>query len=332
MATPVLQILIGGQDVPSTVNPRVLKGKVARYDGEKADELTLTLSNYDGMLATPQRGQTLQIGLGFVEFGGAVDRGTYLVQHVVKRGGPAVFEVTAQSADLKKTLKTQKTRSWVAPKTLGDVLNQVASDNGLAPAIDGSLAAIAIDKIIAQTGESDMHLVMRLARRFGAVAKFAQGRLVFVPKGAGTTASGAAMTAVTITPNDCESFAIEDNDREVRGKSHAKVWNRATATQTDYPGDAGDGGPDYSHPETFGSPTEAQKAATARAEDFARAKKTFQATLRAPVQPPNPGGVATTRGFGDDDDVSWTVKSVSDEFQGGENGGLVSSFEAELKV
>jgi phage protein D len=329
MATPVLQILIGGQDVSSTVNPRVLKGKVTRHDGEKADELELTLSNYDGMLAKPKRGQTLQIGLGFVEFGGPVDRGTYIVQHVTKRGGPAEFDVTAQSADLKKTLKTQKTRAWVAPKTLGDVLNQVASDNALTAAIDANLAAIAIDKIIAQTGESDMHLVMRLARRFGAVAKFAQGKLVFVPKGAGTTASGAAMAAVTITPNDCERFGIHDNDREVRGKSHAKAWDRATATQKDYAGDAGDGGPDYSHPETFGSPTEAQKTATARAKDFARAKKTLQATLRAPVQPPNPGGVVTTEGFGDDDDTDWIAKSVTDEF---DDKGLVSSFEGELKV
>ncbi len=329
MATPVLQILIGGKDVSSTVNPRVLKGKVTRYDGEKADQLELTLSNYDGMLAKPQRGQTLQVALGFKEFGGAVDRGSYIVQGVTKSGGPAEFHVTGQSADLKKTLKQQKTRSWVAPKTLGDVLNQVASDNGLSPAIDGSLAAIAIDMIVAQTGESDMHLVMRLARRFGAVAKFAMGKLAFVPQGAGTTASGAAIPAITITPNDCEVFHIHDNDREVRGKSHAKVWNRKTATSTDVTGDAGDGGPDYSHPETFGSTTEAQKATAARAKDFARAKKTFQADLRPPAPTPVPGGVVTTQGFGDDDDCDWIVKKVTDEF---DDKALVTKFEGELKV
>jgi len=84
--------------------------------------------------------------------GGAVDRGAYIVQGVTKSGGPAVFHVTAQSADLKKTLKIQKTRTWVAPKTLGDVLNQVASDNALTPAIDGGLAAIAerFDDILAE--------------------------------------------------------------------------------------------------------------------------------------------------------------------------------------
>lgn len=329
MATPVLQITIGGQDVSSTVNPRILSGKVTRHDGEKADELELKLSNYDGMLAKPKKGQTLSIALGFVEFGGAVDRGSYIIQGVSKLGPEAVFHVTGQSADLKKTLKTQKTRTWVAPKTLGDVLNQVASDNGLSPAIDAGLAATPIDQIIAQTGESDMHLVMRLARRYGAVGKFAAGKLAFVPQGAGTTASGATIAAITITPNDCEKFGFHDNDRQVRGKSHASVWNRKTATSTDVTGDAGDGGPDYGHPETFGSMTEATKATAARAKDFARAKKTMSAALRPPVQVPVPGGVLTTEGFGDDDDTDWTIKSVIDEF---DEKGLVTTAEGELKV
>jgi len=329
MATPVLQILIDGQDVSSRVNARVLSGTVTRHDGEKADQLELKLSNYDGMLAKPQRGQTLQIGLGFVEFGGPIDRGSYIVQGVSKLGGPAEFHVTAESANLKQTLKTQKTRTWVAPKTLGDVLGQIASDNGLSAAIDGGLAATAIDLILAQTGESDMHLALRLARLYGAVAKFAQGNLVFVPQGAGTTASGGAIPAITITPNDCESFEFHDNDRMVRGKSHAKVWDRKTATQTDVTGDAGDGGPDYAHPQTFGSMTEAQKGTAARAKKFARAKKTFNAALRPPVQPPNPGGIVTTDGFGDDDDTDWIVKTVTDEFGGD---GLVTKCEGELKV
>ncbi|MGD0642476.1 MAG: contractile injection system protein, VgrG/Pvc8 family [Roseiarcus sp.] len=329
MATPVLQISIDGQDVSSKVNPRVLKGRVDRFDGEKADALELTLSNYDGMLAKPKRGATLRVALGFAEFGGAVDRGAYIIQDVTKSGGLAEFHLTGQSADLKKTLKQQKTRTWVAPKTLGAVLSQVASDNGLRAAIDAAFAALPIDPILAQTGESDMHLVMRLARRYGAVGKFAMGQLVFVPKGAGTTASGAGVPAITITPNDCEPFHIHDSDREVRGKSHAKVWDRKTATSTDKAGDAGDGGPDYAHPETFGSATEAGAAATARAKAFARAKKTIEATLRAPAPVPVPGGVVTTQGFGDDDDVDWIVKKVSDEFDGE---GLVTKFEGELKV
>lgn len=314
MPVPILQIAINGQDVSSRIKGRVLEGSVTRHDGEKADAFALTLSNYDGMLAKPKRGATLTVALGFVEFGGAVDRGSYIIQEVEKLGPEAVFHVSGQSADLKKTLKTQKNRSWTAPKTLGDVLKQIASDNGLTPAIDAGLAAVKIDKIIAQTGESDMHLVMRLARRYGAIGKFAQAKLVFVPRGAGTNASGAAMSAGTYRPTDFAGFRISDRDRNYRGKSRCRAWDRSKAKGKVYEDSAGDDGPDYEHPETFGSPTEAKAAAKGRAKQFAREKKHFEGELREPAPVPNPGASMTTAGFGDDDDQDWVVKTVVDSF------------------
>ncbi len=329
MTAPVIQITIDGRDVSSTIFPRVLDGSVSRHDGGKADQFSLTLSNYDGMLAKPKRGASLTVALGFVEFGGPVDRGTYLIQQVVKKGPVAVFHVTGHSADLKTTLKTQKNRSWTAPKTLGDVLRQIASDNGLAAAIDPGLAATPIDTLIAQTGESDMHLVTRLARRYGAVGKVAMGRLTFVPMGAGTSATGLALSAGTFTPNDFESFSITDSDRDARGKSQARVWDRATAKGSTVSASAGDTGPDYLHPETFGSAAEAKAAAPARAKAFARARKRFEGALRAASPPPTPGAAMTTKGFGDDDDGDWVVKTVTDSFSGS---GLVTKVEAEPKI
>lgn len=332
MATPVLQITIDGQDVSSTIFPRVLEGSVTRHDGEKADQFSLTLSNYDGRLAKPKRGATLTVALGFVEFGGPVDRGSYIVQQVTKIGPVAVFHVTGHSADLKKTLKTQKNRSWTAPKTLGDVLRDVARDNGLTAAIDPQLAQTKIDTIVAQTGESDMHLVTRLARRYGAIAKVAQGKLSFVPRGAGTAASGQALSAGSYEPADFEAFRIVDSDRDVRGKSKCRAWDRSKARGTTYDGSAGDDGPDYLHPETFGSVSEAKAAAPARAKAFARGKKRFEGTLRAAAPVPVPGSAMTTAGFGDDDDQDWVVKTVSDRFSGSGGGGLTTHVEGEPKT
>ncbi len=314
MATPVVQITIDGKDVSDVIFPRVIAGSVARHDGEKANQFSLELSNYDGMLAKPKRGATLTVALGFQEFGGPVDRGAYIIQSVTKSGPEAVFRVEGHSADLKKTLKTQKNRSWTAPKTLGDVLKQVASDNGLTPAIDAGLAATPIDTIIAQTGESDMHLVTRLARRYGAIGAIAQGKLSFTPRGSGTSASGQALNAGVFTPNDFERFAIHDSDRDFRGASKCRVWDRKTAKGTVHSGSAGDDGPDYLHPETFGSTSEAKAAAGARAKEFARGKKRFEGSLRPAAPAPTPGAAMTTQGFGDDDDMAWVVKTVEDSF------------------
>ena len=78
---------------------------------------------------------------------GVVKSGQFTVLETVKNGPLATFDVTGHSADLLKTLKQQKTRSWTDGKMLGDVLNQVARDNGLSPAIDQSLSQVPIDKI-----------------------------------------------------------------------------------------------------------------------------------------------------------------------------------------
>ncbi len=329
MATPVLQITIDGRDVSGTINPRVIEGSVSRHDGEHADELTLTLSNFDGMLAKPKTGATLTVALGFAELGGPADRGAYIVQQIEKAGPEAVFRVAGQSADLKKTLKTQKNRSWTKPKTLKDVFQDIAKDNGLALSIDQTIGAIQIDTIVAQTGESDMHFATRLGRRYGAIVKVAQGKLSVTPRGSGTSASGQALSAGSYAPSDFEQFRIVDTDRNFRGKSRCRAWDRSTAKGTIYEGSAGDSGPDYEHAETFGQASEAKAAAPARAKEFARGKKRFSGTLRAAATVPAPGAAMTTAGFGDDDDQEWVVKTVTDRFG---RHGLVTAIEAEPKV
>ena len=328
MATPVLQISIDGRDVSGTINPRVIEGGVTRHDGEHADELSLTLSNYDGMLAKPKTGATLTVALGFAELGGPADRGAYIVQQVEKAGPEAVFRVSGQSADLKTTLKTQKNRSWTKPKTLKDVFQDVAQDNGLTLSIDPAIGAIAIESIVAQTGESDMHFATRLGRRYGAIVKVAQGRLSVTTRGSGASASGQALPGGTFAPSDFEQFRIVDTDRNFRGKSRCRAWDRSKARGTVYEGSAGDSGPDYEHPETFGQASEAKAAAPARAKEFARGKKRFTGTLRAAAPVPTPGSVITTAGFGDDDDQAWVVKTVTDHFG---RHGLVTAIEAEPK-
>ncbi len=323
--TPIIVISLDGQDISSRLDGRILSGELSLHSGEHSDSLHLTLSNYDGMLAKPQRGAVLSVALGFQETGGAVDRGSFEVQQVTKRGAAAEFIVTAHSADLKKTLKIQKTRSWI-DKTLGDVVNQVASDNGLSPTIDGDLAGIQVD--VHQTGESDMHLLMRLARQFGALAKPSAGRLLFIKKGAGTTASGAGIETVTITPNDLEEdFQISDKDRPRRGKVKANFYDhRQAKRQLVTEGDGED--PDYTFPQLFGSQTAAQKATGARKGDFDRATKTFSGTLKTGDNGLVAGGALTTSGFGDDDDQDWIVKTVTDVFN---DHGYVQRFSAETK-
>jgi uncharacterized protein len=308
--TPVVTVSIDGNPL-SQVQKRSISGTIVESDGEKADSLTLEISNYDGQLKKPKTGQTVSVSLGWKETG-TIKVGQFIISTVSKKGPEAVFHVTGEAADLKKTLKGQKTRSWTSPKKLGDVFKQVAKDNGLSAAVDQSIAGIKIEKIVAQTAESDMHLVTRLARHYGALATVKDGNLVVVPMGAGTTASGGAAASCKITPNDCESFSFDENDRNARDKSHGTHYDRSKAKRSDVPSQKGqsqDGAPDFYHVHLFGTETEAQQHADGRKQKFDRDSREAHLALRPGLTGVPPGGVINTEGFGDDDDTAWAAKT-----------------------
>ncbi len=52
--TPIVQVSIGDDPLPQ-VQARALEGSIVESDGEKADELTLVISDYDGMCRSRQR-------------------------------------------------------------------------------------------------------------------------------------------------------------------------------------------------------------------------------------------------------------------------------------
>lgn len=308
--TPKVEISLNGQPA-ALVGKRALTGQIVESDGERADTLHMSISNYDGRIRKPQTGQKVTVSVGWEETG-TVKVGEFVVTEVTKTLPRAELHITCDSVDLKKTLKGQKTRSWKAPKTLGDVLRQVASDNSLQAAVHQKFASVKIEKIIAQIGESDMHLVQRLARAYGAAAKFQGGRLLFLPKGQGQTASGAAAGSLTITPNDCDGGTFTGRDRPKRDKSKAIHYDRKKAKRNEVTSDVGqpgDGAPDYTHPHVFGTQTEAKHHANARKGKFDRDGRPFHVTFRPGLVGVAPGGVITTKGFHDDDDRDWTVTS-----------------------
>lgn len=325
---PIIQIWLNGEDISGKFAGRVLRGAIHETDGEKTDELRLSISNHDGLLAKPKFGAVLQVRLGW-DIASLVKAGEFKVQDVTKFGEAARFDIVAQAAALDNSLKTQKNRAWKAPKTFDDVFKQIAADNQLTAAIHSSVAQIPIDKVLAQHGESDMHFAMRIARGVGAIAKVAQGKLVIVPKGAAESASGQAVTALTVTPSDLTGeWSIGAPQRPKRGACKANIFDRSQGGRSH--AEAGDSanGPDYIFPHIFGSATEAKNAVAARSAAFKRGEKHFQGVFRPGIVPPAAGGALKTEDFGDDDDTDWTIKDRTIDF----GAGISIKFRAELKA
>ncbi|BBF92343.1 phage late control D family protein [Blastochloris tepida] len=319
--TPAYRILADGVDISGRLTGRMVELRLVDVDGETSDELTLLISNWDGAIAKPRKGALLSVEIGYLETG-LVFMGLYKVQTTKKMGPKAAFEITAHAADYRGSLKSQKTRTHEG--TLGAVVARIAGEHGLSAAVDPALAAVRI-KTLPQTEESDMHLLTRLARQYGAIFKPAAGKLLFVRRGSGTTASGQAAAGLSVTPNDLSEFEITDQDEPTRKKTEAKWYDRGKASRESVV--AGEGEPRYEFPHLFRSKEDAQRAVDARQRDFARAGKGFTGTLlgRPTVAAGQP---MTTRGFGDDDDHGWTLKRVEHEMV---EGGYTTRIEAEVQ-
>ncbi|MCD8456171.1 hypothetical protein LPH52_04830 [Xylella taiwanensis] len=100
------------------------------------------------------------------------------------RAHAAPWEGTPQG---NSDLQTPKTRSWPAGTTLGTMLSIMAAEHGMESAISHSLSGVTLPHTD-QTEESDINVLVRLARRYAAIAKPGRGRLMFAKRGESKTA------------------------------------------------------------------------------------------------------------------------------------------------
>lgn len=218
---PAWRVILGGEDLTDRLKPRLLELSLNEARSGEADQLDLKLHDHDGQLALPRRGVLLSVALGWQDEG-LIDKGTFTVDELEHSGSPDVLTLRARSADLTHPMRTRRERSW-HQTTLGEILDGIAGEHGLAARISPALASIAMDHID-QANESDVHLLTRLAKRFDAVATVKAGRLLFAPIGSGQSPSGIALPTARIQRQDGDQhrYAMADRDSYSGVKA---VWN-----------------------------------------------------------------------------------------------------------
>jgi hypothetical protein len=209
---PQWRVVLDGTDLTERIAPRLLDLTLTECRGGEADQLDLRMHDHDGKMALPKRGVRLAVALGW-KATGLVDKGTFIVDEVEYSGAPDIITVRARSADLTTDMRTRRERSW-HNTTLGAVLNTLAGEHGLTPRVAETLARTKLPHLD-QANESDMNLVTRLGHRFDAVATVKAGALVFVPIGAGTTATGKPLPTVTLTRRDGDQHRYSVADRDI---------------------------------------------------------------------------------------------------------------------
>lgn len=259
---PVVSINVNGSPATKLFNDRILSVEVTDEAGIHADSCSITLDNRDWLLDEPPEKVELEIFMGY-EGQELLRMGSFSVDEDGLSGGPDTMTVTGKSADMVKTLKSQRNQSW-KQTTLGKVLEEVAKRNALKPAVMDKYKKINIEQL-EQTFESDLALLTRLAEQYGALAKPTSGHLVFVERGASVNAKGEPLTVIEvdatishISPN----WTYQKQRRDVFSSVVAYWSDKKKAKQQEVK--VGDGEPIFRIKKPYKNAEEARIAAQAK--------------------------------------------------------------------
>lgn len=309
---PDYRVTLDGEDMTSKLRPRLVSLGITTKRGDEADQLDIVLDDTDGQLALPKPGAVLQVELGWLQGSGVrpglVSMGSFQVDEVEHGGPPDLVTIRGRSADFTSDLQKRREQSW-HDTTLGAVVGEVASRNGLAARCADDLADIALDTV-AQSRESDMALMRRLGREHDAVATIKRGTLILAPVGSAKAAGGAALPRFTLdrSKGDRHSFRIEKRE-EAEGVT-ASWHDRDAAERKSVTVGKSTGARQLSH--VYSSESHAKRAAKAKLAHAKRQPLSLTLALalgRADLYPDKKGSVT---GFkGDIDAVDWLIAEVT---------------------
>ncbi|TSD78264.1 phage late control D family protein [Pseudomonas sp. KBS0710] len=323
---PAFRLMVDGNDIAHLVSPRLMTLGLTDNRGVEADQLTITLSDHDGLLSIPPKGAVLRLWLGWSDTG-LVDKGTYTVDETEHSGAPDVLSIRARSADLRKGLKTKRERSW-SNTTLGDVLGDIAIGNGLTATIAGALDGLPILQLD-QANESDANLISRLGEEFDAVASVKAGCLLCLPAGGGKTASGMNLPHITLTRADGDQHRYLQADRDSYDGVRAYYYDVNSAKKQEAIAGGGENLKDLRH--TYSDQQSALRAARAEFRRLQRGSATLSYTLAMGRPDLIPELTYTLQGVKEEiDEIIWYGGNVEHSLTA--DGGYTVSLDLESKL
>lgn len=207
---PRFKIEASGADITDIIADRVLKIRVNDEAGQKSDTIDITLDDRDYMIDIPSNKARIKLWLGYEE-NDLSELGEYSIDEVTITENPATINIRGKAADISDSFKATKTRSW-HEQTLDQIISTIASEHGLTAKVHQSYVGKMVTHID-QENESDMHFLTRLSKLYGAICKPAHNYLIFIPEGAGLSATGQPLPKATINKNEILTLKASVKDR-----------------------------------------------------------------------------------------------------------------------
>lgn len=310
----VFEVVANGTSITRLIRDRVLEIRITDKPGLQSDELEIKLDDRGGAVAFPPKGATLAVKLGW-EGKGLVDMGAYVVAEITIGISPRTLTLRGRPANMRAAPKTQRSQGYEFT-TLKAVVGQVAARNGWE-------AACSVDATIPradQCGESDIHFLTRLARAHNATATVKENKLIVLPRGASTTASGAAVPVLTLRREELLGGEITFGDRSavaaVRATHHdAKTGLRVDHDLANPDAPPGVDGAVHVDRHVYPSPETAQAAAASRLATLNRG------TARGNIRMLGRGDIAAERvirlvGIKSEADGNYLIETVTHTYSG----------------
>ena len=275
--TPAWTLAIGGDDVTEILRPHLVSLRLVSTTDRTTDTLEIAMTG--DAVAAPPTGRELRVAIGYRESPPPVDMGAYWHTATEIELVPPRLLIRATGADLRpgSAIKTPRTQAW-HDTTLGAVVSAIAARHDLTPHVAAELASERIAHID-QTGESDLHLLRRMAARYDAVAKAVGSELVFAAAAAATSAGGAPMPSLTLTPasGTVISARVDYADRPAVAAVRAAYRDLGDARTAHVT--AGHGTPVHDLPDPYPDRARAQAAAESTLAQHTRSTARLEATL-----------------------------------------------------
>ncbi|MDN4543952.1 phage late control D family protein [Pseudomonas sp. C32] len=189
------------------INDRLVSLQLSDRPGMESDTFELRIDDRDGAVSLPVRGASIEVYLG--DAGADLTRmGRYTVDEVAVSGPPDTLVISGKASDMRGSGKTTRSGSW-EDVSLAQIVGDVAARNGWQPSCPVDIRVPRMD----QLNESDFNFITRLAKKHDCTAKVADGKLLVLPRQGGQSASGRALSVITLQRADVTRWQFRLSDR-----------------------------------------------------------------------------------------------------------------------
>jgi len=317
--TPTFKLTADGEDVSATIADRLLSLEIVDEDGTKSDRLELQIDDRDSLVAFPDMDAKIEVWLGFKETELSF-MGYYSVDQVGGEGPAQRLEIGCKPADMKSEIRAPRTRAW-ENVSLSQIVAKIAAEADLKPIVSASIASVHWG-YIAQTAESNLHFLTRLALPLDATAKPAGDALIVQKRGEGKTAAGDALTPPILARSELSSWRWQLDGREIYRKIEAE-WSE-TGKGKRHLISRGDGKPVKRLRHCHASQAEAERAADGALSKAARGGMKISVGIAGFRPSMLAGARVTLSGLRPELNGDWHLTRVRHRF----GGALITSFEA----